>query len=112
MRRETHFLFAFLVGFFLTEIIGFFESIATFSFKERVANAIFCSFGSLLPDVIEVPEKRKHRKFFHSVTTLLIMLFFSIYFIKNNELRIASFLIGYASHLFLDFFTAFKLPLI
>jgi membrane-bound metal-dependent hydrolase YbcI (DUF457 family) len=112
MKRETHFLFAFVIGFFLTGFLNIFGINIMLSIKERIANALFCSCGALLPDLIELPEKKKHRAFFHSFTFFLLLLIFFIYFLKYSDFRIASFLLGYLSHLFLDFFTSFKLPII
>ncbi|MPM75281.1 hypothetical protein SDC9_122273 [bioreactor metagenome] len=77
--------------------------------------------GSVLPDIIEPPRNRRHRKFFHSFLCLALMLLF----LQNtytglitgglvDEVTFGIFFtgIGYASHLLLDALTPARLPIV
>lgn len=76
--------------------------------------------GSILPDVIEPPRNKFHRKFFHSVLLLVIILVFLIMTYKeliisgnfDNPILVCYFFIGcgYASHLLMDAITRRGLP--
>jgi inner membrane protein len=77
--------------------------------------------GSVLPDMIEPPRNRRHRKFFHSLLFLALLLAF----LENtytllltgglvDEVNFCLFFagVGYASHLVLDALTPSRLPVI
>lgn len=76
--------------------------------------------GSILPDVIEPPRNKFHRKFFHSIFLLMIIFVFIIMTYKklisgnfDNPILVCYFFIGcgYVSHLLMDVITRNGLPL-
>ncbi|MGM0509847.1 MAG: metal-dependent hydrolase [Thermoplasmatota archaeon] len=93
-------------------VISFFEKSALIGSALGFAAVIF---GAVLPDILDPPFSRKHRRFAHSKVLFVIMLIlymvtlFSItYRSMNDELGIWAihfFLLGYLSHLILDSFT-------
>lgn len=77
--------------------------------------------GSVLPDIIEPPRNRRHRKFFHSLVFLVLLLVFlhNTYSLLltgglADEVTFGLFFAGagYASHLVLDAFTPSGLPVV
>jgi inner membrane protein len=77
--------------------------------------------GSVLPDIIEPPRNRRHRKFFHSLVLLVLLLVFlhnayTLLLIGSpaDEVTIGLFFagVGYASHLILDALTPAGLPVV
>jgi inner membrane protein len=77
--------------------------------------------GAFLPDMIEPPRNRRHRKFFHSLLCLALLLLFLNQTYLNllaagpvDEVTVGLFFAGagYASHLILDAFTPAGLPVI
>lgn len=80
--------------------------------------ALLGALAGALPDILEPPTNRFHRKFFHSVTFLSysIALFASIY--QNDKLDreqravSLSLVLAYMSHLLLDSRTPMSLPLV
>jgi len=79
------------------------------------------ALGAVLPDLIEAPRNRLHRKFFHSLLFLAILLFFLNQTYLNlliagpaDEVTIGIFFAGagYASHLVLDALTPAGLPVV
>lgn len=76
--------------------------------------------GSVLPDIIEPAKNKHHRKFFHSVLLLMIILAFLIMTYNeliisgnfNNPILACYFFIGcgYVSHLLVDSITRNGLP--
>ena len=77
--------------------------------------------GAVLPDIIEPPRNRRHRKIFHSLVFLALLLAF----LKNtytmlltsglsDEVTFVLFFagVGYASHLVLDALTPAGLPIV
>jgi inner membrane protein len=77
--------------------------------------------GAVLPDLIEPPRNRRHRKFFHSLLFLALLLLFLNQIYLNllaagpvDEVTVGLFFAGagYASHLILDAFTPAGLPFI
>ena len=79
--------------------------------------ALLGAVAGALPDILEPPTNRYHRKFFHSVTVLGAV----VYFLANLEdltgftgkdiTTARSLLIAYLSHLLLDSRTPMSLPL-
>jgi inner membrane protein len=77
--------------------------------------------GSVLPDIIEPPRNRRHRKFFHSLVFLALLLAFmhNTYALLltgglADEITFIFFFAGagYASHLVLDALTPSGLPVV
>ncbi len=77
--------------------------------------------GSVLPDIIEPPRNRRHRKFFHSLVFLALLLAFlhNTYALLltgglADEVAFGLFFAGagYASHLVLDALTPSGLPVV
>jgi inner membrane protein len=75
--------------------------------------------GSVLPDIIEPPRNRRHRKFFHSLVFLALLLAFmhNTYALLltgglADEVAFGLFfaVAGYVSHLILDALTPSRLP--
>lgn len=75
--------------------------------------------GSVLPDIIEPPRNKFHRKFFHSVLLLMIILvFLKMAYTElisgnfDNPILVCYFFIGcgYVSHLVMDAITRKGLP--
>lgn len=77
--------------------------------------------GSVLPDIVEPPRNRRHRKFFHSLVFLALLLAF----LENTYMELLTggladeivFCLlfagaGYASHLVLDALTPAGLPVV
>jgi inner membrane protein len=79
------------------------------------------AFGAMLPDLIEPPRNRRHRKFFHSLVLLVLLLVFlhNAYALLltgglADEVAFGLFFAGagYASHLVLDALTPSGLPVV
>lgn len=77
--------------------------------------------GAVLPDLIEPPRNRRHRKFFHSLLFLALLLLFLNQIYLNlltsepvDEVTAVLFFAGagYASHLVLDALTPAGLPVV
>lgn len=77
--------------------------------------------GAVLPDLIEPPRNRRHRKFFHSLLCLALLLLYLNRTYLNlltggpvDEVTIGIFFAGagYASHLVLDALTPAGLPVV
>ena len=93
-------------------VISFFEKSTLIG---SALGLITVVFGAILPDILDPPFSRKHRRFAHSKILFIIMLalymvtLFSLtYGSMKNELGIWGvhfFLLGYLSHLVLDSFT-------
>jgi inner membrane protein len=75
--------------------------------------------GAVLPDMLEPPRNRRHRKFFHSLLCLaLLLLFLNQTYLSllnagpTDEVTFGLFFAGagYASHLLLDALTPAGLP--
>lgn len=110
------------IGILLSIIIGLIVSLNSDSFF-LIEFGIFIllgSFSSIIPDIIEPPTSRWHRKFFHSVSILiifiiLILLSYGVY-LNDPSSKLFYFSIaistGYISHLFADALTPAGLPLL
>lgn len=79
------------------------------------------SLGAVLPDILEPPRNRRHRKFFHSILFLTLLLSFldNVYtavLISDLADKVTIGLLfagaGYASHLVLDSLTPAGLPVV
>ncbi|MDY9925284.1 metal-dependent hydrolase [Methanosarcina sp.] len=79
------------------------------------------AFGAVLPDLIEPPRNRRHRKFFHSLLCLAFLLLFLNQTYLNlltadpvDEITLGLFFAGsgYVSHLMLDALTPAGLPVV
>ncbi|AAM05592.1 predicted protein [Methanosarcina acetivorans C2A] len=79
------------------------------------------ALGAVLPDLIEPPRNRRHRKFFHSLLFFaLLLLYLNRTYLSlltagpADEVTIGLFFAGagYASHLALDAFTPAGLPVV
>ena len=73
--------------------------------------------GGMLPDLLEPAKNPRHRKFFHSVTSGLIVLG-GVVAVNKSQLPIEAKVVcsalgvGYLSHLVLDGKTKFGLPIV
>ncbi|WP_148705599.1 metal-dependent hydrolase [Methanosarcina siciliae] len=79
------------------------------------------ALGAVLPDLIEPPRNRRHRKFFHSLLCLALLLLYLNQTCLSlltagtvDEVTIGIFFAGagYASHLVLDALTPAGLPVV
>ncbi|WP_440948315.1 metal-dependent hydrolase [Methanosarcina sp. T3] len=79
------------------------------------------ALGAVLPDLIEPPRNRRHRKFFHSLLCLALLLLYLnqtylslLTAVPADEVTIVLFFsgTGYASHLVLDALTPAGLPVV
>jgi len=93
----------------------------TFNFILIPIFLLLAIIGSILPDILEPPRNKFHRKFFHSVFLLMIILVFLVKTYQEiisgnyeNMILTCYFFIGsgYASHLFMDSITHNGLPAI
>ncbi|AKB18484.1 hypothetical protein MSWHS_1621 [Methanosarcina sp. WWM596] len=79
------------------------------------------ALGAVLPDLIEPPRNQRHRKFFHSILCLaLLLLYLNQTYLSllttgpADEVTLGLFFAGagYASHLILDALTRAGLPVV
>ena len=79
------------------------------------------TLGAVLPNIIEPPRNRRHRKFFHSILCLsLLLLYLHQTYLSllttgpADEVTVGLFFAGagYASHLVLDALTRAGLPVV
>ncbi len=117
--RKEHFYIGVMVSFFL---LMFLDSRGlTFGFEFILLAIASAAIGSRLPDLLEPPRGGYHRRFFHSVLFLTLLLLFFIYTYAEiltanprSEFAFGLFFAeaGYASHLLRDAFTPARLPLL
>ncbi|MFP4006371.1 MAG: metal-dependent hydrolase [Candidatus Hadarchaeia archaeon] len=94
----------------ITNFIYFFLNMRVYIFLIMI---VFSVLGGILPDILDPPFTKKHRRYAHSKILLVIfstLLLFTVVliFIKREKIilwPIYYFLIGYISHLVLDSFT-------
>jgi len=93
MKKYTHWIFALLL-FLLFQFI----------LKFPIYLSIFAVIGTMLPD-LDIKWKKYHRKLFHNIWILLIILFlgFNFHLIDRTIAIIIS--IGFLSHLIIDAIT-------
>lgn len=109
MRKETHLVFAAVVGYATVELLSLFGVVHMPGYFERIVCIVLSMVGALLPDKIEKPKTFRHRGFFHSVLFLACVVFL-IYAFKDS-VYFAAFGCGYVSHLLTDYGTKRRLPL-
>jgi membrane-bound metal-dependent hydrolase YbcI (DUF457 family) len=104
MKRDEHLI----IGFFIAILGGVVGQNFT-EYFDFILYVLFISlilFGSIFPDLIEHPRSADHRKFFHSITILGILVILLILLNIGNQYMLtylsSGFLIGYLSHLLLD----------
>jgi len=117
--RKEHFYIGVMVSILLLILLNSRGLIYGFEFiLLAIASA---SIGSRLPDLLEPPRGGYHRKFFHSILFLILVLLFTIYtyakVLTANPGNVTAFGLffaaaGYASHLLRDAFTPAKIPLL
>jgi inner membrane protein len=93
MQKVTHIIFA----FFIIIIFGFVLNFPVYM-------SLFAFVGVLIPD-IDTRFKRFHRKIFHNVWFLVILLFVISRLTLFNRLAAIVFSIGFLSHLIADSLT-------
>lgn len=117
--RKTHMTAGVLVSFIL---IWHLVSKGLVLSSELLPIALAAStLGAVLPDLLEPPGNRRHRKFFHSLLCLaLLLLFLSQTYLSfltadpADEVTFGLFFAGagYVSHLVLDALTPAGLPVL
>jgi inner membrane protein len=117
--RKEHLYIGVIVSIFLLLFLNSRGLIYGFEFiLLAIASA---AIGSRLPDLLEPPKGGYHRKFFHSIIFLILVLLFFIYTYAKiltanpgNEVAFGLFFAaaGYASHLIRDAFTPARIPLL
>lgn len=112
---NVHFTVGIIVGIITLSILHDQNDFVSGPLSIFVAIAL-STIGSILPDIIEPARNPNHRAFFHSVLVLIITILLSYYLLKcvdSAKMFMVGFLvIGYVSHLALDFMTPKSLPLI
>lgn len=118
VRKKSHRLIGILV--FFTIIYDLALKGITFDFLLLPIMLLLTMYASILPDVLEPSRNQHHRRFFHSMLLLTILIVFMVKGYTDittgnieNVNTIAIFFIcsGYASHLLADFLTYKGLPL-
>ena len=116
MNTETHLLFGMMIGGFLGLIIS--VLLPDVTIMNICFSTCFGGIGGIIPDKLEPATSWKHRQFFHSQKTFLLLSFILS---LTSIMTILSFsdwisfsllgtLAGYLSHLFLDVLTPARLP--
>ncbi|WP_410510008.1 metal-dependent hydrolase [Methanosarcina hadiensis] len=117
--RKTHTAAGLLVSFFL--LLDLASKGPVLSPIIPTIALVSSMIGSVLPDIIEPPRNRRHRKFFHSLFFLALLLAFlhNAYALLltgglSDEVTFVFFFAGagYASHLVLDALTPSGLPVV
>ena len=104
MKRDEHIIIGFIIGI-LAGVLGSIFS-EYFNFILYMLFIGLAIIGSIFPDLIEPPHSGNHRKFFHSVVMLGILILLLIWLNSGNQSMItylsSGFILGYLSHLLLD----------
>lgn len=117
--RKTHVSAGVVISFILIWYLGS-KGFVLSSILLPIALAS-SALGAVLPDLIEPPRNRSHRKFFHSLLCLALLLLYlnQIYLDiltsgQADEVTLGIFFAGagYASHLVLDALTPAGLPVV
>ena len=117
--RKTHTIAGLLVSFIL--LSNLVSKGLVFSSIILPVALVSSMIGSVLPYMIEPPRNRRHRKFFHSLVFLVLLLAFldNAYTLLltgglTAEVDFCLFFagVGYASHLVLDALTPSRLPVV
>ena len=93
MQKYTHLIFALLLFLLLNQILHF-----------PIYLALFAFLGAMLPD-LDIKIKRLHRKIFHNLWFLAIVLFLLLQLNLINRTIAIIFSIGFISHLIADSMT-------
>ncbi|MFH0928863.1 MAG: metal-dependent hydrolase [Candidatus Aenigmatarchaeota archaeon] len=93
MQKVTHLIFA----FFILLIFGFILNFPVYM-------SLFAFVGVLIPD-IDTKFKKFHRKVFHNIWFLMILLFIGFRFFLFDRMTAIVFSIGFISHLIADSLT-------
>lgn len=104
MNRRRHFVGGFAIS--ILAIITLNLKGMIFSQFSVLIMLLIGTYASRVPDILEPPKSRHHRKFFHSYAVLILLSAFSIYSIavipSNGILFVLFIMLGYLSHLILD----------
>jgi len=112
MKRDEHIIIAFFIGI----LAGVFGSNYSefFNFLDYTLFVGLTIFGAVLPDLIEPPRNSNHRRFFHSILVLLILMILLIWLNAGTQSILtylpSGFIIGYLSHLLLDATSRIGIP--
>ncbi len=104
------------MAFFIGILVGVLGSTYSefFNFLDYTLFVGLTIFGAILPDLIEPPKSPNHRRFFHSVLVLLILMILLIWLNAGTQSMFtylpSGFIIGYLSHLLLDATSRIGLP--
>lgn len=93
MERVTHLIFAFLTLLLMSFVLNF-----------PVYMSIFAFVGGLVPD-FDVRTRKYHRKVFHNIWMLIILLAIGFFIGIFDRLAAIIFSIGFLSHLIADSLT-------
>ena len=112
VNRDEHIIIGFFIGI-LAGVLG-----STFSENfDFILYSLFVGLtvlGSFSPDLIEPPHNDNHRRFFHSIFLLGILIILLIWLNFGNQSMLtylsSGFIIGYLSHLFIDATSQIGLP--
>jgi len=112
MKRDEHIIMAFFIGI----LAGVFASNYSefFHFLDFTLFVGLTILGAIFPDLIEPPKNPNHRRFFHSVLVLLILMILLIWLNVGTQSVFtylpSGFIVGYLSHLLLDATSRIGLP--
>ena len=112
MKRDEHMIMAFFIGILAGVFVSTYSEY--FNFLEYTLFVGLTVFGSIFPDLIESPKSPNHRRFFHSILVLLILMILLIWLNAGTQSVFtylpSGFIIGYLSHLLLDATSRMSLP--
>lgn len=115
--RKSHRIIGMLL--FFTIIYNFALKGITIDYLLMPIMLLVTVYGSILPDILEPSRNQHHRRFFHSLILLAILVMFiaNVYKdlnsgeVNNTKVLFAFFICsGYASHLLIDLLTYKGLP--
>ncbi|MCQ1536131.1 hypothetical protein FTO70_10655 [Methanosarcina sp. KYL-1] len=118
-RRKTHLTFGVLISLIILSYL--ISKGLVSSFWVLTIALASSAVGAVLPDVVERPKSSRHRKFFHSVLFLALVLLFLAYTYTRiltaglgDEVTFGLFFagVGYVTHLLLDALTPARLPVV
>ncbi len=112
MNRDEHMIIALIIGV-LAGVYGSNFS-EYFNFILYLVFVGLTVFGSISPDQIEPPHGGNHRRFFHSVVILGILVILLLWLNIGNQSMVtylsSGFILGYLSHLLLDATSQIGIP--
>ena len=112
MKNEEHMIMAFVIallgGVYGQSFIEYFDFILYVFFVGLTV------LGSVVPNLIEHPDGKSHRRFFHSVLVLGILIIVFLLLIVGTQSIFTylslGFVLGYVSHLLFDVMSPQSLP--